>query len=156
MISPRHCENLRVALRRLTERERSDLLCSAVLGRLATLDRDGYPHVTPIWFHWDGEAVRMTSLEDKPHVHRLRNDARVGFVVDIEDEERSDGERPNRQVRITGDAVLVSDEGGDWTRSITLKYLAGLSAEARAEARAAQSRVVIELRPTTVVGVASV
>lgn len=145
-----------MALRRLTERETSDLLSSEVLGRLATLDRAGYPHVTPIWFHWDGEAVRMTSLEDKPHVCRLRNDARAGFVVDIEGEERGDGQRPNRQVRITGDAVLVSDEGGDWTRLITLKYLVGLSAEARAEARAAQSRVVIELRPATIVGVASV
>ncbi len=92
----------------------------------------------------------------KPHVHRLRNDARVGFVIDIEDDERSDGKRPYRQVRITGDAALVSEEGGDWTRSITLKYLVGMSADARTEARAAQSRVVIELPPATIVGVASI
>ena len=124
--------------------------------RLATLDADGYPHVTPIWFHWDGDVVRMTSLPDKPHVRRLRHDARAGFVVDVEGGERSDGQRPNQQVRIVGDAVLRHDENGAWTRAITLRYLCGPGAEDQAMARSEQPRVVVELRPSTIVAVASI
>lgn len=131
---------------------------SDVVAHLATLDADGYPHVTPIWFHWDGEAARMTSLPNKPHVLRLRHDARAGLVVDAEDSERSDGQRPNQQVRIVGNAVLSDDVNGSWTRAITRCYLHGPGAEEKTRARSGHARVpvVIELRPPTVVAVASV
>jgi hypothetical protein len=131
-------------------------MSSAVVGRLATLDDDGYPHVTPIWFHWDGQVVRMTSLPDRPHIRRLRHDARVGFVVDAENGERSDGQRPNRQVRMIGDAVLRDDEGGAWTKAITLRYLCGPGAEGQAQSRSSRPRVAIDLRPSTIVAVASI
>lgn len=64
-------------------------------GYLATIDSEGYPHVTPVWFHWDGSLIRATSLVDKPHV-RLRRNPRAGFVVDLEDAEVDGGERLSR------------------------------------------------------------
>ncbi len=67
----------------------------------------------------------MTSLPNKPHVLRLRHDARAGLAVDAEDSERSDGQRPNQQVRIVGNAVLSDDVKGSWTRPITRCYLHG-------------------------------
>lgn len=140
----------------MSDSEILELLQSDVVGHLATLDADGYPHVTPIWFHWDGETVRMTSLPNKPHVRRLRHDARAGFVVDFEAGERGDGQRPNRQVRIVGDTTLSDDTDGDWTRAITHRYLQGPGAQIKSQERAEQQRVVIELLPTTVTAVASV
>lgn len=145
-----------MAPRALEQSEVADLMNSDAIGRLATLDSDGYPHVTPIWFHWDGEVVRMTSLENKPHLRRLHDDGRVGFVVDVEDDERSDGERPNRQVRFVGDAVLYEDDIGHWTQVITNKYLTGPGSTSQTRKRSGQPRVVIELRPATTVAVASV
>lgn len=145
-----------MAPRPLSESEILELLQSDVVGHLATLDVDGYPDVTPIWFHWDGETIRMTSLPNKPHVRRLRHDARAGFVVDLEAGELSDGQRPNRQVRIVGDTALSDDTHGDWTRVITHRYLRGPGAKTQTEKRSAQQRVVIELLPTTIIAVASV
>jgi PPOX class probable F420-dependent enzyme len=37
---------------------------------LATVRPDGRPHVVPLWFLWDGEAIVVVS---KPHAQKVRN-----------------------------------------------------------------------------------
>jgi nitroimidazol reductase NimA-like FMN-containing flavoprotein (pyridoxamine 5'-phosphate oxidase superfamily) len=132
------------------------LLGLDVLARLATLDRDGFPHVTPLWFLWADGAFHMTSIADRPHLRRLGVDPRAGVLVDTEDAERDDGQRPNRQVRAIGEAELFPDRDGQWTSRITDKYLRGPGAAASIASRAADERVVVRLRPTGIVAVASV
>ena len=90
--------------------------------RLATIDSDGYPHVTPLWFVTDGEAIVMTSYSDRSHIARARASPRVGLVVDVEAPHRPDGERPNQQIRIQGDALVAADTGYEWTTRIRRKY----------------------------------
>jgi nitroimidazol reductase NimA-like FMN-containing flavoprotein (pyridoxamine 5'-phosphate oxidase superfamily) len=141
--------------RRLDQHEIQALLGLDVPARLATLDRDGFPHVTPLWFVWTDGAFYMTSIADRPHLRRLAANPRAGLLIDVEDSERDDGERPNRQVRAVGEAELFPDEGGRWTTEITAKYLRGPGAAAGAASRAADDRVVVRLRPVRVVAVAS-
>ena len=150
------CRHAGCMPRDLSQWEMAELLDRPVPCKLATVDADGYPHVTPLWFHWDGEVIRMTSLRGKPHLRRLRLNARVCVLVDVEGDERADGERPNRQVRLVGDAELSDDLDGWWTRCITERYLRGPSAERVTDRRAADRRMVIALRPRSVVAVASV
>jgi PPOX class probable F420-dependent enzyme len=132
------------------------LLGLDVPARLATLDRDGFPHVTPLWFLWSDGAFYMTSVADRPHLRRLAANPRAGVVVDTEDAERDDGQRPNRQVRAIGEAQVFSDSGGQWTMRITEKYVRGAGAAASIASRAADQRVVVRLRPARIVAVASV
>ena len=115
--------------------------------RLATLEEDGFPRVTPIWFLWEDGVFVMTSLPHQPHVKNLERDARAAICVDIEERETVEGIRSNRQVKGHGLAQVRPDESGDWTRRITRKYVRGRDGEAAAERRAAMPRVVIELRP---------
>ena len=142
--------------RQLSQSELDELLSLDVPARLATLDRQGFPHVTPLWFAWQDGAFYMTSIADRPHLRRLRHDARAGLCVDTEQPERPDGQRPNRQLRAVGFAVLSVDRDGEWTRRITEKYICGSARERQALARAADERVVICLRPQRLVAVASV
>jgi len=142
--------------RPLSAEEIDALLTADVPARLATLDRQGFPHVTPLWFIWDGGAFYLTSFPDRPHVRRLERDPRAGICVDVEEPERDNGERPNQQVRAVGTAKLFTDDGGLWTRRITRKYVTGARADERAEQRAAQPRTVIRLAPARLVAVASV
>ncbi len=142
--------------RSLTETEVEQLLASSTPAYLATIDADGYPHVTPLWFDWDGELIRMTSLTAKPHVRRLQANPHACVLVEVEQAQRNDGERPNQQIRMVGDARLVIDKLGYWTKRITHRYLTGSSADRMADRRAGQERIVIELRPQTIVAVASV
>lgn len=142
--------------RPLTQDEISDLLACDVPGRLATIDKDGFPHVVPIWFVWDGNAFYMSSLPDRAHVRRLTRDPRASICIDIEDDERDDGERPNRAVRAVGPAEVFVDDAGTWTRRITEKYLRGPGLDAMIAKRAGQERMVIRLQPVRMFAVASV
>jgi nitroimidazol reductase NimA-like FMN-containing flavoprotein (pyridoxamine 5'-phosphate oxidase superfamily) len=123
---------------------------------LATLDRDGFPHVTPLWFVWEDGAFYMTSIADRPHLKRLAGNPRAGLGIDAEEPERADGQRPNQQVRAIGNAELFPDDRAAWTTRITEKYVRGPATAASVAARAADDRTVIRLRPTRLVAVASV
>lgn len=128
--------------RRLRDEEVAELLNLDVPARLATLDRDGYPRVVPIWFLWADGAFHMTSLRARVHVADLRRDPRAAICVDIEDR----GSRQNRQIRGRGIAQLLTQHE-EWTRRITLKYVHGPEAAADVERRSSMDRVLIRLRP---------
>jgi PPOX class probable F420-dependent enzyme len=148
--------HLTASPRPLSATETGALLAADLVAHLATVDDGGYPHVTPIWFLWDGEAFLMSCLADRPHVRRLRADPRASISIDAEEAERDDGQRPNRQVRATGVAELADDVDGAVTRAVTAKYLSGPGAAGQADARAQRDRVVIRLVPADWVAVASV
>jgi nitroimidazol reductase NimA-like FMN-containing flavoprotein (pyridoxamine 5'-phosphate oxidase superfamily) len=139
----------------LSDTQLDALLALDVPGRLGTLDKEGYPHITPIWFVWERGAFYMTSLPEKAHVRRLGRDPRASFCVDVEDDERADGERPNRSARAVGPAELFDDDG-TWTRRITEKYIHGPGLPDRLATRTSQERVVIRLQPVRLFGLSSV
>jgi nitroimidazol reductase NimA-like FMN-containing flavoprotein (pyridoxamine 5'-phosphate oxidase superfamily) len=74
--------------RQLGADEVEQLLACDIPAHLATLDAEGFPHVTPLWFVWTGGAFYMTSIADRPHLRRVEDDPRVGIGVDVEDPER--------------------------------------------------------------------
>jgi nitroimidazol reductase NimA-like FMN-containing flavoprotein (pyridoxamine 5'-phosphate oxidase superfamily) len=142
--------------RRLSTAELEELLAADVPAQLATIDADGFPHVTPLWFQWTDGAFHMTSFAGRSHLRRLALNARAGLCVDIEAGERADGERPNRQVRAIGEAQTFPDAGGEWTERITRKYVTGPGLSVQLERRLSAERIVIRLEPERLVAVASV
>lgn len=140
-------------MRRLSSEEFEALVSRDVVAHLATVDESGYPNVTPIWFLWDDGLVRMTSFADRPHLDRIRANPRVGLVIDIEAELRGDGQRPNQQIRVVGDATVSADPESEWSQAIRRKYIDARIARDRPSGR---ERAVITLRPKRIVAVASV
>ncbi|MCW0215342.1 MAG: pyridoxamine 5'-phosphate oxidase family protein [Pseudonocardia sp.] len=49
--------------------------------RVATNGTNG-PHATPLWFHWDGTAMWLTSLSRSQRWTDLAKDPRIAAVVD--------------------------------------------------------------------------
>lgn len=138
---------------RLHSEELSRVVTLDVPARLGWLDPDGFPRVTPLWFLYEDGAFYMTSVPDKPHVAGLRRDHRAFVCVDTEERVSVGGVRRNRQVKGRGRAELFDDEGGRWTRRITLKYMHGEEGEERAAYRASMPRVVIRLRPERLIAI---
>lgn len=136
--------------RPLSDEEIEALLALDVPARVATIDAEGFPHVTPLWFLWEDGAFHLTSYSDRPHLRRLARNPRAGLCIDVERPALEDGERPNLQLRAVGRAELFDDAGGAWTRRIDEKY-----GSARAAVRV-DDRVVIRLSPGRLVAVASV
>ena len=48
---------------------------------LSSVQRDGRPHLVPVWFHWDGERIVAFSKPHARKVDNLRDDPRVMLAV---------------------------------------------------------------------------
>ncbi len=66
----------------MTPAERDQFLAEERTCRLATVGGDGAPHVTPLWFAWDGSSLWITSLVRSQRWTDLQRDNRVSVVVD--------------------------------------------------------------------------
>lgn len=65
----------------MTVAERDAFLAEERTCRVATTSTAG-PHVTPLWFHWDGHALWLTSLFGSQRWLDLERDPRVAVIVD--------------------------------------------------------------------------
>jgi PPOX class probable F420-dependent enzyme len=66
----------------MSDQERDALLEAERTCRVATLGGDGSPHVTPLWFVWDGTSLWLTSIVQSQRWADLDRDHRVSVVVD--------------------------------------------------------------------------
>lgn len=126
------------------------LLREGRVGRLATADAAGRPHVIPVCFAFDGGAL-YSAVDDKPKrtraLRRLRNVAANPRVALVVDEWHEDWSRL-RWVMVEGRADVLQ-AGADFARAIALlraKYpqydAMGLSAVEGAVIRIAPERVL--------------
>lgn len=96
----------------MTPDERDDFLATESTCRVATVDAEGQPHVSPLWYVWDGSALWLCSLARSRRMADLATNSRVGVVVDAGGEY---GEL--RGVEIRGDATVVGDV--PWSGAVT-------------------------------------
>lgn len=54
--------------------------------RVGTISADGAPHVSPLWFMWDGTSLWLYSITRSKRWAALRRDPRVAVVVDAGEE----------------------------------------------------------------------
>lgn len=66
----------------MTAAERDEFLTSERTCRVATVKGDGSPHVTPLWFVWDGSSLWLTSLVRSQRWTDLQRDGRISVAVD--------------------------------------------------------------------------
>ncbi|HEV8055680.1 MAG TPA: pyridoxamine 5'-phosphate oxidase family protein, partial [Nocardioidaceae bacterium] len=59
------------------DERRAFLLEGTRTGKLATIRRDGRPHVVPIWFLLDGDEVLLTTGADTVKGRNILRDPRV-------------------------------------------------------------------------------
>ncbi|WP_432071963.1 pyridoxamine 5'-phosphate oxidase family protein [Streptomyces wuyuanensis] len=72
--------------------------------RVATVSPDGMPHVSALWFAWDGTSLWLYSITRSRRWSELRRDPRIAVVVDAGEEY---GEL--RGVELSGTAVFVGE-----------------------------------------------
>lgn len=66
----------------MSTEELDEYLGSARTCRVATVGRDGSPHVTALWFAWDGQALWLTSIVKSQRWTDLQRDGRISVLVD--------------------------------------------------------------------------
>ena len=107
----------------LTESQ-ARFLVAARVGRLATADSDGRPHVIPVCFAFDGEVIYIV-LDQKPksveltRLRRVRNilsNPQASLVVDHYDEDWLE----LRYVLVSCHADLLDGEGEEEARAVSM------------------------------------
>lgn len=80
------------------------------VGCLATNRPDGFPHLSPIWFLYEGGLVFLELGESRLHLANLRRDPRASLMVEL-DERPTRGWRAGvRGVVFRGPVELIDDE----------------------------------------------
>jgi len=67
---------------RIFSRKELEYLRKQQLGRLATVSRGQFPHVTPVAYATDGERFYLNIKYDSKKARNIRENPRVSFVVD--------------------------------------------------------------------------
>ena len=84
---------------------------------LATLNADGSPQVTPVWFDWDGRQVRINTAKGRLKDKNLRRTPTVALSI-------MDPDNPYRYVQIKGRVASVTESGADaHIDALAKKYL---------------------------------
>lgn len=71
---------------RLRAEDRDQLLRTARTLRCATVDAEGRPHVAPLWFVWDDEALWVNSLRRSRRGRDLERGSPVSVCIDAGEE----------------------------------------------------------------------
>jgi len=80
------------------------LLAQPVLARLATADATtGQPHVVPLWFLWDGEALWISSFSATRKIKTLQENPRAAVLVEPDAAHPS----PLQAVLLQGPAEII-------------------------------------------------
>ena len=88
----------------LSDGERDRFLALARTCRVASTSYDGSPHLSALWFVWDGSSIWLNSLVSSLRWANLRRDPRLSVLVD-------DGDSYDtlRGVEISGRATVVGE-----------------------------------------------
>ncbi|WP_182345946.1 pyridoxamine 5'-phosphate oxidase family protein [Tomitella gaofuii] len=70
----------------MSDAERDGFLAGERTCRVATVGKDGSPHVSPLWFGWSDGALWLFSITKSRRWRDLERDPRVSVVVDAGDQ----------------------------------------------------------------------
>jgi PPOX class probable F420-dependent enzyme len=129
------------------ERRRAFLMEGTRTGKLATIRRDGRPHVVPVWFVLDGDDVVFTTGAATLKGRAMRRTGRACLCVDLE-------EPPYAYVMLDGPVVIDEDPAAllHWATRIGGRYMGEHRAEEFGRRNAVPDELLVRLQPERVVG----
>jgi PPOX class probable F420-dependent enzyme len=120
-------------------------------GKLATVRKDGRPHVAPIWFVLDGEDVVFMTGAGTVKGRNLRRTGHASLCVD-------DERPPFSFVTISGTVALSDDHEAMLPLSIAIarRYMGDELAEAYGRRNAVPGEMLVRLQPAHVLAEAGI
>jgi nitroimidazol reductase NimA-like FMN-containing flavoprotein (pyridoxamine 5'-phosphate oxidase superfamily) len=66
---------------KLTPEELAEFLAGPMVARVATIDEEGLPYITPVWQEWDGDAMWIIPRERSAWVNHIKLHPKVAVSV---------------------------------------------------------------------------
>ena len=131
------------------------LMQGTFTGKLATVKKDGSPHVVPIWFvvengKGSGKAgnVILTTGDTSVKANNIQHDGRVSICID-------DQKPPFSFVTIHGTAKIYprskQKEVLEWATKIAERYVGKKNAKTYVEVNSGEGAVLVRIKPTKVI-----
>jgi PPOX class probable F420-dependent enzyme len=118
-----------------------DLFQKKAFASLATVMPDGSPQVTPVWFDWDGQHIRVNSAKGRVKDRNMRRTPKVALAI-------LDPDNPYRHLAVRGRVVEMTEQGADdHIDSLAKKYLGQDKYPYR---RPGEVRVIYKIQPDRV------
>ena len=115
-----------------------DLFQKKAFAHLATMMKDGTPHVSPVWCEFDGSHVRVNSAKGRVKDVNMRRNTHVALSI-------QDPENPYRYLGIRGQVVEVTENGADeHIDSLAKKYM---GVDRYPKRQPGEKRVSYKIRP---------
>ena len=125
------------------------ILQGTFTGKLGTINKDGTPHVVPIWYTVDGEDNIIFNTGDKSvKAKNIARDNRVRLCVD-------DQVPLFSFVTIDGIAEIISDDPNEvfkWAKLIAARYVGQEKSEIYGRRNNAGGELLIKIKPIRVIG----
>lgn len=117
------------------------------IARLATMGKDGYPHIVPIWFRREGDAILFGSDRENSKVRNILTNSQGAVVIG--------GELPadDEGYLIQGDLSIEEDPEHVSMWKMLLRYETKKDAARLGKEWADSDLVVIRLKPRKVIRV---
>ena len=116
--------------------------------KLATVRKDGRPHVIPVWIDVDDERrIVFNAGEDSLHLKAIRRDPRVALCLD-------DDDPPFSFVTVAGTAELVDDLAvvREWAARLGGRYMGADQAEAYGERNGVPGEYLVRVTADRITG----
>jgi PPOX class probable F420-dependent enzyme len=127
----------------ITEKYDDILREKKAFAHLATQMPDGSPQVTPVWFDYDGNIIRVNSAKGRVKVRNMKEGSPVALSI-------MDPDNPYRYVQIRGKVRRVTEDGASaHIDSLAKKYL---GQDKYPFARPGEVRILYEIEPTSANG----
>lgn len=112
---------------------------------VATVKRDGSPHVVPVWFEIDGGSLLFTTGRQTVKAQNLRHDPRICLSID-------DPVPPYAFVKIEGTASTSEDpdELLYWATRIGGRYMGEENADLFGRRNAVPGEILVKVVPDTI------
>ena len=134
----------------MSDQERRAFLSAGTrTAKLATVRKNGGPHVVPIWFVLDGDDVIFTTGIGTVKGKAIQRDPRVALCVD-------DDTPPFSFVTIEGSVTISRDHDEllKWATRLGARYMGADRAEEFGRRNAVPDELLLRLTPTKTIAVA--
>ena len=127
----------------LTPEELREIMELPMLGILATVNLDGSPQATPIWYDYDGQAFNVTSFANRVKVRNIRNNPRVSLII-------VDTVNYGEPLTVNGTAKIIEEGAQAATQRMAIRYQGEKLGRVSAAHLAGKPRVIIRIKPKQV------
>ncbi len=120
-----------------------DYVRQPYFAKLATIGQDGYPHVTIMWYLYDGGHFYMTTTTTRVKYRNVRRNPKVGFVIDSD---------PYKGLAVKGEVVdFISEDLQAWNRRIAARYTEPAELDRMVASLMADPRVILDIEPRALI-----